>query len=313
VTIRAIYRSYGGENLKNRPDFYSKETSLLSFLRAAEQADIDVVFLNNGPIPEERLRLMRGRGEIVTIGPTIMRRSWMAMLRLAVTWDADQVVWFAEDDYLYTPDALARFARAAEEMPDVDYFALYGSTDRNSFYGADQRKGEPKGWQSVRRTVDGHDWVRIYATTSTFGVRVGALAEDLNIVRLVMVPHRTMFRDQDLNYILQGYERHRWQDLARKALGLAPGTARQRLRRAALSPFLVASNLRSHRRPSRRRLLMAADPNFATHVEDGVISPGHDWRQLAKDTREWARARGLIGELGADAGPLDRRADATEV
>ena len=300
MTIKAIYRSYGGENIKDRPDFHNKQTSLLSFLRAVEETDMEVIFLNNGPIPEDRLSLMRGRGEIVTIGPTKMRRSWMHMVKMATGWDDDQVVWFAEDDYLYTPGALAHFVRAVEEMPDVDYFTLYGSTERNSLYGEEQRRLEPKGWQPLTRTVDGHDWVRVYACTSTFGVRVRALKQDLGIIRLVMVPHRTMFRDQDLNYILQGYERHRWPVLARKAVGLYPGTPRQRLRRVALTPFLVASNLRAHRRHDRRRLLMVADPNLITHVEEGVIVPGRDWAQFAKETQEWARARGLIGD--ADVG-----------
>ena len=33
MTLHLIYRLYGGENLKGRPDFYNKRTSLASFLQ----------------------------------------------------------------------------------------------------------------------------------------------------------------------------------------------------------------------------------------------------------------------------------------
>lgn len=297
--MRAIYRSYGGENLKNRPAFYSKTTALLSFLRAAERTDVDVVFMNDGPVPAETLRIMRDRGEIVQIGPGAgLRGSWMAMVRLAASWDPDQVVWFSEDDYLYAPEALEHFAQAVNEMPDVDYFALYGSTDRHSFYGDLQRSREPRNWLPVTRTIDGHDWVRIYATTSSFGARSAALAEDMGIVRLSMVPHKKMFRDRDLMVMAQGYEPHRWSDLARAMVGLSTGSVKQRLREAALTPFLAASNIRSHRRTERRRLLMAADPNLATHMETGLLAPGADWVRIADEARAWGAEAGLVEDVG---------------
>ena len=294
MTIKAIYRSYGGENMKGRPDFYSKQLCLLSFVRAAERADVQIVFMNNGPIPEDRLRVMEVSGELLPIGPTDMRGSWRTMLREAASSPPEQVLWLGEDDYLYTPDALACFAVAVDQMPDVDYFLLYGSTERHSLYGAAQRKHEPPGWQPVTRTIEGHDWVRVYASTGTFGVRAGALTEDLGIFWLTMAPHRTMFRDLDMFLTLQGYEPHRWAELGRAAIGLSGATAWERLRHAALSPFLAATNLRSHRRPQRRRLLMAADPNLATHMERDLLSPGSDWGQVARETEEWARGRGLL-------------------
>ena len=50
MTLRLVYRLYGGENLKRRPSFYSKKTSMASFLHAAEAASADVVTFVDGPV-----------------------------------------------------------------------------------------------------------------------------------------------------------------------------------------------------------------------------------------------------------------------
>ena len=51
--LHIIYRSYGGENLKNRPDFYSKLVCLYSFIDSVLMIDEEVklIFMNDGPIP----------------------------------------------------------------------------------------------------------------------------------------------------------------------------------------------------------------------------------------------------------------------
>ena len=290
--LRVIYRSYGGDNLKRRPDYYSKTTSLLSFLRAVERVDADVVFMNNGPIAEERLELMRGRGEIVSIGPTTMQGSWMTMLQLAATW-GDDLVWLAEDDYLYTEGSLEALVDAARALPDVDYFALYGVTE-NSWYlppGVDQPR--PRGWADREEHVGSQRWQRIDSTASTFAARADALAQDVGIFRLAMVPHRSMYRDHDMFHNVQGYETHLWSDLGRMLLLRGEGGLGRRLRRVYLAPFLAASNLRSHRRPRNRRFLMAADPNLVAHMEVELLPPGHDWAAEAASVLEWARSRAL--------------------
>jgi hypothetical protein len=291
--LRVVYRSYGGDNLKNRPAYYSKTTSLLSFLRALDQVEADVVFMNNGPVPEERLALMRGRGEIVSIGPTNMQGSWMTMLELAATW-GDDLVWLAEDDYLYTEQSLAALVEAGRALPDVDYFALYGVTE-NSWYlppGLDQPR--PRGWTDREEWVGGRRWQRIDSTASTFAVRADALAKDVGIFRLAMVPHRSMYRDHDMFHNVQGYETHRWSDLGRTLLLRGEGSIFRKLRRVYLAPFLAASNLRSHRRPENRRTLMAVDLNLVAHMEVELLPPNHDWAAEAASVLAWAEQRHLV-------------------
>ena len=79
-----------------------------------------------------------------------------------------------------------------------------------------------------------------------------------------------------------------------EATGRTSGPPARRLRAAALAPFLLATNLRSHRRASRRRLLLASDPCLATHMEAGWLAPATDWRAVAGSTWDWAAGRRLI-------------------
>ncbi|GAB4082317.1 glycosyltransferase family 2 protein [Modestobacter muralis] len=298
MTLPVLFRSHGGENQKGRPDWFSKLVCLLSAVRAAEAADTELVFVNNGPIPEPRLEVMRrAGGEIVDLPNLGIRQSYLAALELATSgrWDDDQVVWFSEDDYLYQPDSFRRLQDAVPALPDAQYFGLYGSNPENPHPRPEPLPHRPRGWQDLGpREVDGHSWVRLYSTTATFGGRVGPLREDLPIFRFATVPHKNMFRDHDTCLMYQGFETYSYGRIARDALGLHPGTPKERLREVVMSPFYLATNLRSHRRASRRRLLVSAEPSLATHVELGYIAPGTDWAATAAETMAWAEDRDLL-------------------
>lgn len=303
MALRVVYRSHGGENSKDRPDYYSKLLGLVSFLRAAEGMDLEIVYLNDGPIPDDRFRLMAETGETVELPHVGMRGSYRAALRCATSgrWSRDDVVWFSEDDYLYRPEALRCLERAAASIGEAEYFALYASTPARPAKRDDEPFAHrPAGWRLLPPwDVDGHAWVQIYSTTSSFGARIGPLTDDQGIFRFCMVPHRRMLRDHDTCLLLQGFEPYSYSELARDALGQAAGGVRERAREAALVPFRLATNLRAHRRPSRRRLLLAAEPNLATHMETGLISSGTSWPTVARETREWGVGRGLIDTAGA--------------
>jgi hypothetical protein len=297
MALRLLFRSYGGENMKGRPEFYSKILGLLSFLRAAEGLNATPVYMNDGPIPPDRLRVMEATGEIVQLPGLGMRGSYLTGLRYAADqWDDDDVVWFSEDDYLYRPEALRRLMQAFTTIPEAEYFALYASLPTKPV--------EPEGYPRIRRPagwralspwiVDGQPWVRVYSTASTFGARVGALGEDLGIFRLCMIPHRRSYRDTDTLLLVQGFEPYSYAELVRHLTGRAPGSKRDRVRGVWLAPFRVATNLRAHRRAERRRLLVASDPCLVTHMEKEWLAPGTDWRAVAQETRAWALDRHLI-------------------
>jgi len=299
MAVRLLFRSYGGENMKGRPDFYSKLVGLLSFLRAAEEVGGTPVYMNDGPIPPDRLRVMEATGEVIQLSGLGMRGSYITGLRYAAhRWDDDDLVWFSEDDYLYRPEALRRLRDAATAIPEVEYFALYASLP--------SKPVEPEGYPLVRRpsgwrdlapwSVDDQLWVRVYSTASTFGARVGELREDLGIFRFCMVPHRRSYRDTDTLLLVQGFEPYGYADLVRHLTGRAPGSPKDRIRGVWLAPFRMATNLRAHRRAERRRLLLASDPCLVTHMETEWLAPGTDWPAVARETLAWALDRRLVEE-----------------
>jgi hypothetical protein len=307
MTLRVVYRSYGGENVKGRPPWYSKSLALHSMVRAAENAGCEIVFLNNGPIPEHLLAVMRPAGEIVDLPGVSMKASFHAALRLPQQrgWADDDVVYFCEDDYLHLPEALVRL-RAATEATKADYYALYGKhrlldgehAGEWAWARATPYPGriEPRGWRPVGPLeIDGHRWIRFMGTTATFGARVRAVREDVGVFRQAGVPHKRMFRDRDIGLVYQGYRPYSWRRLANDLVGAGGGGPRHAVRRAGLAPFKIVMNLRAQlRRPGRRRLLLGAAPNLAAHLENGVLPLGQDWEAVAADTATWIERRGAV-------------------
>ncbi|MEI2764230.1 MAG: hypothetical protein V9F82_00840 [Dermatophilaceae bacterium] len=197
-----MYRSYGGENLKGRPPFYSKDLALWSLLRAAQSAAVRPTFLNDGPIPEARLDVMGSRGEVRSLSqrPAGMRSSYWSALRFAArsSWPDDDVVLFSEDDYLYTPDALVRLAEAADALPGVSYFAPYASTPRLPSAEFPRGYAAPPGWaagppvevggstgcaSSARRARSRQGWGHCERTHGSSGLAWGPIGRGCSITR----------------------------------------------------------------------------------------------------------------------------------
>jgi hypothetical protein len=306
VSLHLVYRSYGGENKKNRPAYYSKLLAVASFLRAAEGVEAEIVFINDGPLPQERLQLMVSYGEVVTLGGVGMRRSYRYALQepRRRNWAGRDVVYFGEDDYLYRPDAFSKLEAAAEAIPSADYLALYGSTPERPVQ--DRLKHQalyPKNWRQLpATTVNGQAWTNIISTASTFGARVGALDEDLTIFMQCMLPYRHRLMDHETCVVYQGYQPFEWRALAANLFLKGHEPLNVRGKRAFAAPFHAALNLRARRRSDRRRLLYAADPNLATHLELSWLSPDVDWEDVALQTASWARGRGLL--TGAKMGRI---------
>lgn len=307
MTIRVVYRSYGGANTKERPPWFSKELALRSMLRAVEEAGAEIVFLNDGPMGADLVELMHSYGEVVTLPGVGLQASYLEALRLPIRrgWAPEDIAYFAEDDYLHTPDALLRLAEAADVLP-ADYYTLYGldpalGIRQDPNVGRNERV-VPRGWAPPAPVeCNGVRWIGVPAATSTFGVRVRVLSEDWRISWQACLGNRKTLRDRDVSLTLQGYQSHPWPRLVRDLMMLSPGTPSGRARNAFLVPFKAAMNLRAHRRPARRRVLMCALPNLATHLEPVYMSTGRDWDRLAGMTAVWDPTRaGRTGVRGAN-------------
>jgi len=304
--LHIIYRSYGGENAKGRPAFYSKSLALLSLLRAAAELEgaVEILFLNDGPIPSERLRLMERSGEVLARSQMGMRGSLRTALALPTErgWAENDVAWLAEDDYLYQATAFTGLSAAAAAFPDAAYFALYALIGSRLPNGAPADAKHvpagctymPTGWHdSEPRLVGGHPWRRALATTSTFGARVGPLEED----RLMM--YATMYSGSPWDYttclLYQGFQPY--------TLGSAISVAREAggLKAWARSAAIAAVRVGLHGYQTVRtrsghpgRLFIAPDPALATHLESAYMALGTDWNAVAEEAQRWGVERQLI-------------------
>jgi hypothetical protein len=291
--LHIICRSYGGENKKGRPDYYSKHLALSSLVRAfraLKSSHAELIFLNDGPIPPDRLRLMEQSGEVLARSNLGLRGSMRSALALPVErkWHRDDIVWLAEDDYLYLPEAFAGLMSAVESFPDAAYFGLYaqiGSRQPNPDAPGEERV--PKAWKdSDQVLVENHPWRRALSTTSTFGARVNALVQDQRMMRMVMLSggawdHTTCliyqgYRPYPLSSLLSPFRDVRSvQDLVR-TIGAA-------VARGSLNCY---PTLRALGGVSKRQLI-APDPALITHLETAYLACGTDWTIFAKDMQSW--------------------------
>lgn len=298
MKLHVVYRSIGTENEKNRPPFYDKRLALGSLLRAAENSGvpIELVFLNDGPLPRERLELMRSAGEVMQA----VCGSNRASVRRALTlpreraWNVDDLVWFAEDDYLYTTHALAAVVEAARALGDADYFALY----KGRRFAANATRLSP----FIRQEVgDGQDtvlvgrsrWYRAVSTTSTFGCRVRTALADEWLLR--HVPFGGGGFDHATCLTLQGYRPFGLHELGGTTLSSQEASAAKRVvRRLALTTIRLTLDAVALSRPTRaRRTFVAAEPELATHMEIGQLAPDTDWAAEAASVADWLRDREL--------------------
>ncbi len=305
--MRILYRHYGGENTKPRPVYYSKLLALLSMLRAVEELDQqpEIVYVNDQARPGPLLALMEATGEVVDVKGGSDARSLRGTFRREAARDAppDQFLWFAEDDYLYRPEALRQLRQGVLALPQDAYLTVYGSGALDT--AASRRRavlrsetGAGTGDDVV--TIGDVAWYPAAYATSTLGTRLGTLREDLHLLRLAALSGGA-------------WDQASWM----AAAGYLPFTAAEL--RADLWPFLrvpptgwpkalargsvrVAVTARALRRPSRRHFLFASDPELIHHMEIRTPGARHDfsarsamtdWAEVAASTWTWAEDRGL--------------------
>jgi hypothetical protein len=309
--LHIVYRSHGGENAKSRPPYYSKLLGLASVVRAVRESGVSphVVYWNDGPIPGDRLEVMRATGEVVQIDGGSNRRSYRAALQMAARseWDDADLVWLMEDDYLYQPQAFRMLAEGAAALPDADYLSMYG---REALDVASPRRA-PRGYGRLGAVdvpdpvhVGGATWFRGVSTTSTFGVRLGVLREDCALLRAL--PYTGGGWDHTTCLTVQGLQPFSWAEIREELLPVGELPVSQWPASVARGLVRTGVNLRSRRSPARCRRLYLCDPVCAVHVELSALACATDWSSVAADTRAWALGEGIpvaTHEADASAGP----------
>ncbi len=217
--LNIFYRSTGGENTKGRPPYYGKVLALRSFLNAfrhvRERASI--TFVNDGPMPEERVEFMKKWGEVVPLPGLGNSPSYRETIRMATALPADQLVYFAEDDYLYTEEALIALLAAFDELPTVDYVTLYDHLDRYT------RTDDSRSGRSRIYLAGGRHWRTVDSTCMTYGARIARLRSDAWIQRLGTIPRTP--RDRTMWRMTQGEKWFFWKLPKRTLIGPVPSLA----------------------------------------------------------------------------------------
>ena len=287
MRLHAIYRSVGVENRKPRPPGYSKPTCLRSFLRARAACPNsgELLFLNDGPIPPDLVAAMQRAGEIVARAGLELHGSYWAAVDLALErdWADDDLVYFAEDDYLYRRQAFAWLWEAADRLPADTYLAPYGTVGDRMPNGEPlhPRLRLPESPADRLTETDGIAWHRGLSHTSSFAVRVGVLRADRALHRVA--PRCSGAWDHALALAYQGRPPYAPREHAEPLRdGAASRSRRAKLVvwRGALATFAVAQR-------RRRRLLAAPRPALTTHMEAGLMALGTDWDDEAEAARSW--------------------------
>lgn len=275
MAIHLVYRSSGKENTKPRPRFYSEALALASFLRAVDQSSVvNVIFLNDAPIPRGTLKMMGKAGEVLNRNGLTLERSYREAITLPLErgWPSSDLVYLSEDDYLFRPEAFTRLARAARDIPQAAYFAFYASTATEQ-----------------RRLPTAHgDWRLAESTTSSFGARISVLAADRWLYSVGSLAGGAF--DHSVCMAYSGRAPYDWRTLAPDAMRGATGAIRTGATRAVCRSTL---NLGSYAYRCRPRLLVHPVPALATHMERPHLATGVDWAEVATETRRWAHERGL--------------------
>jgi hypothetical protein len=276
VRLHVIYRSTGPDNMKARPPYHSKLSSLLSLLRSWDAAGPrgELVFLNNGPIPADRLAVMHRAGRVESRSGLELHESYWAALSLALGWPDGDLVLFAEDDHLYREEALQAVADAAAALPAYSYFATYASTADGMPNGEPLHAGLRVPRVGAAELIPG--WVRGLSHTSSFAVRAEALRRDASLHRLA--PRCGGAWDHSLALAYQGIAPYGPGGVLRALREPRMGSITRRAKVTVRRGALMAAAAARRGSPSR---LAAARPCLSTHVESGLLSLDTEWEAEA--------------------------------
>jgi hypothetical protein len=220
ASLVVLYRSTGPDRFPRRPAGFDKLTCLRSFLLALlpvrERAR--VVFLNDGPVPEDRAALMRRFGAVVELPGLGNSPSFRRALEEALALPDETVAYFAEDDYLYLEPAFTRLLAVFDTVPAADYVTLFDHRDRYT------RDDDARGGLSRIVVAGGQHWRTVESTCMTFGARVRRLRADRWIVTLATTTKRRP-KDRVMWRLLQGQHLFAWKFPKRVLLGPVPSLA----------------------------------------------------------------------------------------
>ena len=215
-----VYRSTGPDRFPRRPPYFDKLLCLRSFLLSFRRVGGEkrILFLNDGPVPDERVALMRRWGSVIDLPGLGNGPSFRRAVESALAMPDGTVAYLAEDDYLYVEPALERVTGVFAAVPAADYVTPYDHLDRYT------RSDDAGGGRSHVIVAAGQHWRTVDSTTMTFGARVERLRNDNWVVRLATTPRKRP-KDHLMWRLIQGQKHFFWKFPKRLLLGPIPSLA----------------------------------------------------------------------------------------
>lgn len=220
--IQVLYRIWSGENSKRRPPFYSKQACLRNFLDSFRQvARTSFCLINDGPVEPALRALAEQAGEVVELPSVGNSPSFWHALEVAIQFPEDTLVYFVEDDYLHTRDALTKLVDCHEDLR-ADYYTLYDHPVR---YMPDYPLGADLPVSDTTVYISrSHHWRVVESTCMTFAATARTLREDSSIFDR-HVGSRRVPADRELFRHLQGLGQYANDSPRRRLIGPVPSLA----------------------------------------------------------------------------------------
>ncbi|HTA75202.1 MAG TPA: hypothetical protein VK733_13050 [Gemmatimonadaceae bacterium] len=223
MQITAFYRTFDGDNTKPRPPYYSKRLAFESFLqswcRVPASSRRLVIAVDSPRLPRSVESLVESHAdEVRYLGQRGNSLAYRAVLAASTELDDDGLVYHAEDDYLYHPDAFPELLAAAARLPRAHYFTLYDHRDRYT-----RSDDAHLGRREFIALGGNRHWRACESTCMTFAARTRTLKRDAFLHRLMTgnkFPH-----DRLLWRIAQGIGMFWWKVPKRVLISPMPSLA----------------------------------------------------------------------------------------
>lgn len=269
-SVHAIYRLAPTRKSEVRPDWFSQRACVRSFIAAADAArDVGIALRSTVVVDGELDAVLLPELEWFDEYDHIRLRGNSPAFRHALEVamrGRDEITLFAEDDYMWTADAIVKSVCLLDEEPQATYVSPYWHPVLDDSSARDVRRHRhlttPLGdvvWQSTPRT------------TMTFACRTSTLRDGRHYWWLA-----TYGKSPKDSYAFWALLEGRWFKLVGNA---AFRDVRRVLNGATLR--LVGDCVSRRLRPGRRPVLFQPAGGLATHVHQPFVTGGTDWRALA--------------------------------
>ena len=184
--MRVYYRIYPGKP-GNRPFADGDKLNLVqgclrSFMASVAMADVHITFLLDD-CPTDWVRAVFDimdpysviTYDIIKLDGIGNKPSFLEQLEMALDGPDDEFIYFAEDDYLYRPMAIAKMLSFARTGCD-DFITLYDHPDR-------YRRGDDCHVKDHIEICDDWHWRTAESTTMTFGAWKDTIRKAVGVIR----------------------------------------------------------------------------------------------------------------------------------